>query len=52
METKHTEKRKDANLIADGYDLNVGNLANDFEVHQKPLYLYHSLMQEQANGVR
>ena len=30
-----SENRKHANLIAAGYDLNVGNLANDLEVHRE-----------------
>ena len=47
-----SQKGKDANPVAYGDYFDVRNLANDFEVHQKPLYLCHSFMQARANGWR
>ena len=37
-----SQKRQNANLVADGYDFDIGDLANDLEVHREPLYLYHT----------
>ena len=33
-----SQKRQNANLVADGYDFDIGNITNDLEVHQEPLY--------------
>jgi hypothetical protein len=37
-----SQKWQNADLVADGDYFNLGNLANDLEVHQKPLYLSHT----------
>lgn len=39
-----SQKGQDANTVADGYDFDVGNIANDLEVHQELLYLRHNPM--------
>ena len=36
------EQRQNTNLVANGDDFNIGDLANDLEVHRVPLYLYHT----------
>ncbi len=47
-----SQKGKNADTLAYGYPFDVDDIANDFKLHQKPLYLRHSFMQERANGRR
>ena len=47
-----SQKSNDADAVAYGYPFDVDNIANDFELHQKPLYLRHSFMQDRATGRR
>jgi len=47
-----SQRRQNANLVADSYDFDLGNFANDLEVHQEPLYPCHNFMEVWANSWR
>ncbi len=46
-----SQKGEYANTVADGYRFDVGDVACDFELHQRPLYLCPGFLQERANGM-
>ena len=43
-----SQKSNNADAVAYGYPFDVDNIANDFELHQRPLYLRRSFMQERS----
>lgn len=47
-----SQKGKNADTAGCGYPFHVDNIANDFELHRRPLYSRYSLIQERANSPR